>query len=149
MNAAAEATSPSLNESVNESTIESMTEGSALEAASNQDQGMAQVIDLPRDAADAEANAEASDAHTAKQVKEKAAKEKASLDSLDAVLAALNAQDETLKAFKQQIQDMLTNNATIKRSVKQIVQDASKNDEILNELNLAKKKLAMMKTLIG
>src|SRR4051794_7156652 len=72
-----------------------------------------------------------------------------SFDSLDTVLKALNEQDEQLKAMKGAISDMLANNAALKRGIKQIVQDAQKNDELENELQQTRKKLAMLKTFIN
>jgi hypothetical protein len=71
------------------------------------------------------------------------------LDNLDAVLRALSEQDEQLKAMKTQIQDLLTTNAALKRGIKQIVQDASKNDTLEEELQQSRKKLAMLKTFIN
>jgi hypothetical protein len=70
-------------------------------------------------------------------------------EDVDSLLKALGEQDEQLKAMKQQITDVLATNALVRKSIKQIVQDASKNDEILAELASTKKKLHVIKQFLG
>jgi septal ring factor EnvC (AmiA/AmiB activator) len=79
----------------------------------------------------------------------KSASKPKGFEDIDSVLKALVEQDEMLKLMKQQISDMLATNSLLKKSIKQIVQDSSKNDELLAELNATKKKLHVIKQFLG
>ncbi len=70
-------------------------------------------------------------------------------DSLDSVVLAMSEQDEQLRAMKTQLQDMIAAGSALKKAVKQLVQDAAKDDSIEIELSQAKKKLATMKNFLN
>ena len=53
----------------------------------------------------------------------KAAKAKPAVEDIDAVIKALADQDEVLKAMKTQISDMVTQNAALRKGIKQLVLD--------------------------
>jgi len=78
-----------------------------------------------------------------------AAKNDKSKTDLDALLEMIGAQDETLKALKQQIQEMLGQNNNIRRGLRQVVKDASRNDALEAQLSLYKKKWSSLKNLLS
>lgn len=76
-------------------------------------------------------------------------KAKSKLEDVDSVLKALADQDEALRSVKMQVQEALSVNAMLRKSIKQIVADASKNDELAQELAVTKKKLHVIKQYLG
>jgi signal transduction histidine kinase len=70
-------------------------------------------------------------------------------DSLDSVLRAMSEQDEQLRTMKTQLQEMIANSAALRKGIKQIVQDAQKNDSLEVELAQARRKLATMKNFLS
>ena len=70
-------------------------------------------------------------------------------DSLEAVLQAMTDQEEQLRAIKSQVQELLSTNALLKKSVKQIVANAQKDDSAQQELVQARRKLNTLKNFLA
>jgi len=70
-------------------------------------------------------------------------------DSLDAVLKAMSDHEEQLKGMKTQIQEMLSNSAVLRKSIKQLVQDAQKGNAAEVELAQARRKLSTLKNFLA
>jgi len=92
---------------------------------------------------------EAVEASQSAESPSKASKPKIAFEDVDSVMKALADQDEVLKTMKTQISDMITTNAALRRGIKQVMQDTSKNDELHAELASARKKLATLKQFLG
>jgi hypothetical protein len=94
-------------------------------------------------------NVEGTQAEVTPEVPAKPKAAKLQFDDIDSVIKALADQDEVLKSMKQQVQDMIAVNAALRKGIKQIVQEASKTDELTAELAATKKKLQTVKQFLG
>jgi hypothetical protein len=70
-------------------------------------------------------------------------------DSLEAVLKGMTDHEEQLKAMKSQIQEMLSNSAVLRKSIKQLVTDAQKGNAAEVELAQARRKLSTLKNFLA
>jgi len=95
-------------------------------------------------------DAQSTESSTAVVANESKAKPAAkTYDSLEAVLQAMTEQEEQLRAIKGQVQELLTTNGILKKSVKQLVANAQKDDSAQQELVQARRKLNTLKNFLA